>query len=104
MQCYQCVAIGEAILWQPARNRQEPDEGVDHNIADAVNLFRRNSFSLKIDVTIFGRSKEQVRELVGEKAVDFLRHGAIKGAQPGLDMTDAGAELGAYHRGCNRGI
>ena len=48
--------------------------------------------------------EEEVRDLVGEDAVDLLRHGAVEAAQPGLDMGDRDAELRRDERGGQRRV
>src|SRR5271166_6567596 len=80
-------------LWKQA------DEGVDHDVADEVNLFAIDAFAEEILVTVGRWREEQIGELVGEQAVDFFRHGAVAGAQSGLDVADGYSELGANQRG-----
>ena len=46
-----------------------------------------------------GGREQEIRELVGEDAVDLLRHAAIVGAEPGLHVADRHAELLRGQRG-----
>ena len=52
-------------------------------------------------VPVFRRGKQEIRNLIGEQAIDFLRHGAVKGTQSGFDVTDAKSEFRA-HQGCGQ--
>ena len=49
----------------------------------------------EIDIAIDRGREEQVRDLVGEQAVDLLGHGAVEGAQSGFDMRHGDQQLGA---------
>src|ERR1700720_3714798 len=76
----QCIALGKPVSVLTLRRGQKPHERINHNVADAEDSFGRNSFFLKINVSVLGRRKEHISQLIGDQPVDFLRHGAIEGA------------------------
>src|SRR6202011_4534363 len=94
MQSHQCKALGESISRTVSRSGEEPHQRVNHHVADAVNFFFRNSFLLQMGVSVFGRSKQQIREPVRDYAIDLFRHGAVKRAKPSLDMANGDEQLG----------
>src|SRR5579871_2009878 len=53
-----------------------------------MNALGRNSFALQVSVPVLGRREKQVRQLIGQHAVDLLRHTAVERAQPGFHMGD----------------
>jgi len=59
-----------------AGDRQQLDERVDHDVADAVDLLRVDALAQQIHVAIFGRREEEVGELVGHAAI-HLRTGDV---------------------------
>src|SRR5258708_24674251 len=63
---------------------------VNHCVADEVNPACRNTFGTQIPYPTLLGYKEQVRNLIGEDAIDFLRHRAIKRSQSGFDMRNGG--------------
>src|ERR1700722_14247934 len=69
-----------------------------------MNFFRSGTLVQKIEVAIFGRSKEQIGKAIGDHAVDFFRHGAIEGTQSRLNVSDGYGNLGANQRCGDRGI
>lgn len=103
MQGYESKALRRSILTTP-RGRQEPDEGVDHDIADEMNSFLGNAFAKEIDFTVLGRREQNIGEAVGHNPVDFLRHGSIEGPQSGLNVTDRNQQLRADESRSNSGI
>ena len=82
------------------RPGKELNQSVYHYIADEKHLFLGNAFARKVFIAIGGWSEEQVRELVGNEAVDLFGHSAIKGAQACLDMSHANVKFGTYQ--CRR--
>src|SRR5260370_20238885 len=55
-------------------------------------------------VSVFGRCKQQIREPVGNDAIDLLRHGTVKGPKPSLDMADGYQQLGTNQGSRDGGI
>ena len=71
---------------QSLRRRQHPGQAVHHDVAHKVDLLRSDAFAPQIVVGVARGREQQVGDLVGEQAVDFLRHGAVAGAQSGFDV------------------
>ena len=67
-----------------------------------MNLFGGNAFAQEILVAILRWGEEQVCQAIGDDAVHFLGHGAVKGAQAGFDVRDRHEQLGAYQSGSDR--
>ena len=59
---------------------------INHGVADEVNLIRRNAFLGQILQPALFRHEEHVRNMVGEDAIHFLGHAAIKRAQTRLHV------------------
>jgi hypothetical protein len=51
-----------------------------------MDLLWRHALTQQIPIAVYGSSEKQVGDLVGDQAVNFLRHGAIKRAQSGFNM------------------
>ncbi len=96
--CGQRLNTGELGLWQQA------NQGIDHDITDVMNRVRRNPFAQQIGIPIRRWGKQQLRRLVGQQAIDLLRHGAVKRPQSRLDMADRNEQLDADQRRRHRGI
>jgi hypothetical protein len=58
----------------------------------------RDALGRKVVDRDLRRAEQQVGHRVDEHAVDLLRHRPVEGAQPGLDVRDAQAELHRGHR------
>ena len=105
MQGDQRIALGlrmtKAVVALALGGGQELHQGIDHHVADAENLFGGDTLVPKIRVRVLGRRKQQVGELIGQQPVDFLRHGAVEGAQSGFDVADAHSKLGRNQSGGN---
>jgi hypothetical protein len=50
------------------------------------------------------RREQQVRELVGEQAVELFGHGAVAAAQAGLHVRHGDVQLGRAERGGEGGV
>ena len=72
----------------------ELHQAVDHDIAHEVDLFRGDALVLEVCVGLFAGGEEEVRDLVCEQAVYLLGHGAVEGAEAGLDVGHRDVELG----------
>src|SRR5437588_9428377 len=86
MQRNQRKAIRKTVLRKTPRSRQSPHESIDHHVAHKVNPLASHAFFEQIRVAIFRRSKQQIREAVSNNAIHFLRHSAIEGAKPSLNV------------------
>ena len=77
---------------------------VDHDIAHEMNPFHGDAFSAQI----LGRGTlgrvQRVADLVGEQAIDFLRHQAIEAAQSRFNMHDGNRLLHRYQAARQRRI
>lgn len=78
------------------------EQGVDHRVADEVDLVGVGALVAQVADRVGARREEQVRELVGDEAVDLLGHRHVEGAQAGLDVGEGDAEL-ARHEGSGHG-
>ena len=66
----------------------EGKKGVNHGVADEVDLVVRDPFLAKVfDSALFG-DKQQVGQMVGDDAVDLFRHAAIEGTKTRFDVSD----------------
>ena len=75
--------------------RQIVDQGIDHDVADELDLLPGDAFPEQVFVGVLRGGQEQVGQGVGHQAVDLLRHGPVEAAQAGLDVGDPDAHLGA---------
>ena len=100
----QGIALGQIISARLLRQRQQAHQRIDHDVADAEDLLRRNSLSPKILVPVLGRREQQVGKLIGHQAVDLLGHGSIERAQSSFDVADLNAQLGANQYGRDRRV
>src|SRR5260370_11347353 len=85
-------------------NGQEVAQGIDHDVADDEDAAPGPAFFQEVLDGIFFRNKEIVGECVGEDTVDLLGHGAVKAAEPGLDVSYADAKFRGGERNGNGGI
>src|SRR2546422_10910830 len=72
---------------------------IDHYITDEINSFPRAAFSEEMLDGVLFRDEEVVGQCVSENAVDLFRHGTVKTAQTGFDVSDADAKLYGRQRG-----
>src|SRR5579872_1956968 len=93
MESYEGIGCRDALGKVRVGLRKKAQESVDHHVAHEVNLRMVDAFAEQILVAVRGRSEEQVRKLIGDEAIDLLGHGAVAGAEPGLDVTNAYAEF-----------
>jgi hypothetical protein len=77
---------------------------IDHHVAHEPDAPGCNAFAQQIIASRALGRIQQVRDLVGQDAIDFLRHLAVETAHPGLDMDDPRALLGRDETACQRGI
>ncbi len=75
---------------QRRRRLDGPGQGrmqrVDHQVADEMHPVGRDALACEVVVGAALGRVEQVGDLVGQDAVDLLRHAAVEAAQPGLDV------------------
>ena len=70
-------------------------QGVDHDIADKVDFVFINPLFQQILFAALFSDEQKIRNLIRQYPVDFLRHSAIKTAQPGLHVDQLHA---LFHR------
>ena len=51
-----------------------------------MNTFRGDPFSKEILIGVLGRCEKQIRHLIGQQEINFLRHCAIERSQSGFNM------------------
>src|SRR4030088_2194013 len=68
-------ALGRPVLSTALRRGKKLHQRINHHVADTEDLFSWNSLFPKIDVSVLGRRKQQVCELIGKQPGEFLRHG-----------------------------
>jgi hypothetical protein len=66
---------------------------VDHHVADEEHLVFSDAFAAEVLHPRRLGHEQQIRNLVGQHAVDLFRHIAIEAAQAGFDMCDPDAAL-----------
>src|SRR5277367_4631953 len=95
MQRNQNITLRQSVSSLKLSNRQKLHQRINHHVADAEDLSPSNSLAPQISISILGRRKQQISNLIGNHTVDLFRHGAVKGAEPGFDMSHAHSQLGA---------
>ena len=100
VQCDQRIrSIEDAIVAPHAPGfREELDQRIDHDVADAVDLFCIDAFAQEIAIPVVGGREEKVGQLIRHQAIDFLGHRAIARSKAGFDVGDRNEELGAHER------
>src|SRR5215469_11566541 len=83
---------------------QETDQRVDHHVAYQMNLLSCDAFPGEVLIPVLGWSEEQIRNLIGQKAIDLFRHSAIERAQTSLYMSHRDKKLGANQGRSDRRI
>ena len=66
-------------------SRKKPDKRIDHHISDSVDLVCC-ILRLKVGVSVFRRSEQEIGKPVGDDPVDFLRHGSIERTESSFDV------------------
>src|SRR5262249_36045352 len=64
-----------------------------HHIANPQNLALRKPFVLQITRTRLGRGEKQVRSMISQYSVNFLRHVPIKRSQSSFHVSDRDMKL-----------
>src|SRR5471032_2532202 len=80
------------------------EQRVDHDIADELDAALVDAFLEQIGLSVGLGGEEQIGQLVGQHAVNFLRHAAVAAAQPGLNMDHGHAALARYQSASERGV
>ena len=83
---------------------EQPDKRVDHHVADEADPVGVHALATQVLITVPRRREEQVGDAVGQHTVDLLRHGAVEGAEPRLDVGDADAALHGHERRGEGGV
>src|SRR5215471_2186527 len=104
MQGYKREATVDAIGKLRVGFGKKADERIDHHIADEVNSRLRNAFAEQVLVAVFGRSEEEIRQTIGEQAVDLLGHRVVARTESGFDVAYRYSELRADEGGGQSGV
>src|SRR4051794_38937206 len=67
---------------------------IDHYVADEMHTLTRDAFTQKIFQGRSFRRVQDIRELIGQDAVDLLGHAAIEASQPRFDVNYGNLLLG----------
>ena len=85
-------------------SRQLPHQGIDHDVADQMNLPIVVAFPSQVfDSGGFGH-QQHVAERVGHDPVDLFWHGPVETAQTRFHMRHGYAEFGGGQRRCHRRV
>jgi hypothetical protein len=79
-------------------------QGIDHHVADKTHAFLGDPFARQVGLGAALGGIQAVGDLVGEDAVDLLRHRPVVAAQAGFDMHHRHFLLGADQRTGQRRI
>ena len=83
---------------------QEPKKGVDHHVPHKMHRALLMAFAPQVvDAGRLGH-QEQVRDRIGDKAVDLLGHGTIEAPQPRFDVRDGDPQFYGSQGGRQRGV
>src|SRR6267142_45232 len=88
----------------PVGDGQKVAQGVDHHVADHEDALPGAAFFKEMSDGVFFGDKKIVGERVGQDAIDLLRHGAVKTAEAGFDVSHADSKLGGSERNGDGGI
>ena len=69
-----------------------------------MNAFPGNPFSKEILIGVLGRREKQIRHLIGQQAINFLRHCAVERSQSGFNMRYGQMQFATDQSGCKCGI
>jgi hypothetical protein len=83
---------------------QEVAQGIDHYVADHEDAASGPAFFQEVRDSVFFRNEEVVSESVGQDAVNFFGHGAVKAAEAGFDVGNADAKFRGGERNGDSGI
>nr|GEU28557.1 hypothetical protein [Tanacetum cinerariifolium] len=95
---------GAQHLRHGGRGRQLAQQRIDHHVAHEMDAAGRNALAQQVAGAAGLAGKQQLGHLVGEHAVDFLRHRTVVAAQAGLDVKYGDLLLGRRQRAGQRGI
>lgn len=108
VQRHQPVAAGLEVEVGQGRARFGPldvdEQGVDHGVADEVDLVVAVALGAEVVDRVFGRGQEQVAHPVGHHPVDLLGHRPVTAAQPGLHVGNEAPGLGGHQGARQRGV
>jgi len=79
-------------------------EGIDHDVSDEIDRFAGTAFLEQMLDGVFFGDEEVVGQSIGENAINFLGHGAIKAAEAGFDMCHGNAEFYGGERNGDGGV
>ena len=69
-----------------------------------MNLLRADAFTSEVLASALFGGEEDIRDGVRDEPIDLFRHGAVTGAEAGLDVGDGNVELGGRQRRRQRGV
>ena len=100
------AALEPALLRRLARvdPLSHGDERVDHRVADVVDRRSRAALGEQVVARLGRVDEEQLRELVGDDAVQLLRQRPVERAQARLDVAERNLELRRGDRGRHRRV
>src|SRR5690606_10509819 len=78
--------------------------GVDHDVADQVDLVFGYTLAQQILICVGRRRPEYVGNGVCDESVDFLGHSPVTTSQTGFEVDDRDPQLGANHGARGGGI
>src|SRR5687768_12756339 len=70
------------------------EESIDHEVAHQEDALARPAFAGEMDQPFRIRNKQELREHIGNDAVDLLRHTPVAAAQPCFHVSDGKIQLG----------
>ena len=79
-------------------------QGVNHDVANKMDPCLIDAFSFQIEQCIGFCGEQQVRYLIRQHPIYFLRHGSITTAQPRLNMDNRNTLFYRYQSTGNRGV
>ncbi len=95
--------VGLEDLGAVGRARAEQQRDVDHHVADHLDP-AGHPLRAQVQRRRLGRAQQQRRRVVGQHAVELLRHRAVERAHAGLDVRDRDLSLGGGQRARQRRV
>src|SRR4029077_5484631 len=79
-------------------------QGIDHHVADEMDARRQDPLAQEVVARALLGGEQELRELVGEYAIDLLRHGTVEAAQSSFDVNYRDALFRRDQRTGDRGV
>ena len=80
MQSHQRIAVRHAVRVSSAAGSKRISESII-TLPTRCIFSGGDAFPLEVDVAIFRRGEQKVRQLIGYQSIDFFRHAAVERAQ-----------------------